>query len=41
MAKKYIMNAPKNLWQLFNEPELAKKLMAEEYQLINLLNYVR
>ncbi|RYE13858.1 MAG: transposase [Sphingobacteriaceae bacterium] len=29
-------NAPLNLWQLFHNPELAKKLMADDYQLVDL-----
>ncbi|ROT47355.1 Rpn family recombination-promoting nuclease/putative transposase [Candidatus Cardinium hertigii] len=33
-AKTY--NAPRNLWQLFSHPEHAKKLMTEDYQLIDL-----
>jgi len=32
--KKY--TAPKNLWELFNNPVLAKKAMGEDYQLIDL-----
>lgn len=35
-AKAY--KAPKNLWQLFSNPLQAKKLMTEDYQLIDLQN---
>lgn len=33
-TRKY--SAPKNLWELFSHPEIAKKAMAEDYNLINL-----
>jgi len=29
-------NAPKNLWDLFTMPDLAKQLLAGDYQLIDL-----
>ncbi len=31
-----IYNAPKNLWSLFTDSVMAKKLMAEDYQLVDL-----
>lgn len=33
-SKKY--DAPKNLWDLFTEPSIVKRLMTEDYQLIDL-----
>jgi predicted transposase/invertase (TIGR01784 family) len=33
-SRKY--NAPKNLWQLFTDPAMARKLLADDYRLIDL-----
>ncbi|KJV62793.1 Rpn family recombination-promoting nuclease/putative transposase [Rickettsia amblyommatis] len=33
---KEIYNAPRNLWSLFTDSVMAKKLMAEDYQLVDL-----
>jgi hypothetical protein len=31
-----VYTAPRNLWELFEDPRLAKKLMTEDYQLVDL-----
>ncbi|BBJ32076.1 hypothetical protein RAS_11850 [Rickettsia asiatica] len=33
---KEIYNAPRNLWSLFTDSVMAKKLMTEDYQLVDL-----
>ncbi|KJV62598.1 Rpn family recombination-promoting nuclease/putative transposase [Rickettsia amblyommatis] len=33
-----VYNAPRNFWELFTKPERAKKLMVQDYQLVDLQN---